>query len=220
MRSRTLLSLLLLSLISSLAAFADSDLLPAGMLLNCTMDEPGFSSKSAELNDPVLCHVGTTSAFGRSVFPRGTYLTGHLQEYKDPGHFYGKGWLSLEFDRLVFPGEAVLPLAAKVVAVPHYKVARDGRIIGSGHARRDAVEWAVPVLWPVKVATLPARGPYPTIKGEMRITLRLMDDVAIPAPARTLTEVPMPAWARTSDANSGFWQRVDGAVRETLGQER
>ncbi len=28
--------------------------------------------------------------------------------------------------------------------------------------------------------TLPARGPYPTLKGEIPITLRLMDDVEIP----------------------------------------
>jgi hypothetical protein len=219
MCSRTFLLILFVSLIAPFAASADSEFLPAGMLLNCTMDEPNFSSKSAELGDPVLCHIGITTAFGRPVFPRGTYLTGHLQEYKDPGHLYGKGWLSLQFDRLVLPGEAVLPLAAKVVSVPHYKVERDGKIRGPGHAKRDAIEWAVPVLWPIKVLTLPARGPYPALKGEVPLTLRLMEDVAIPAPAIASPEIPMPPWARAND-NKGLWHRVDSAVRETLGQEQ
>ena len=216
---RTFLVLLFVSLTASFAASADSELLPAGMLLNCTIDEPGFSSKSAELNDPVLCHVGSTSVLGRPVFPRGTYLTGHLQEFRDPGRFYGKGWLALQFDRLVLPGEAVLPLSAKVVSIPHYKVERDGRISGTGHAKRDAVEWAVPVLWPVKAMTLPARGPYPTLKSETRLTLRLMEDLAVPAPVTASPQIAMPAWARSDSANKGLWQRVDGAFRETLGLE-
>jgi hypothetical protein len=161
--------------------------------LNCVIDEPNFSSKTAAIGDPILCHLGTTSAFGRQAFPRGSYLTGHLENAKDPGHFFGKGSLSIQFDRLVLPGEGVLPLAAKVVSVPKYKVERDGRIDGKGHAKRDAVEWAIPVLWPVKVLTLPARGPYPTLKGEVRITLRLMEDAVIPA---RVASVPMPPWTR------------------------
>jgi hypothetical protein len=39
----------------------------------------------------------------------------------------------------------------------------------------------IPPLWPLKVLTLPARGPRPTLKGEEQLTLRLMDDVAVPA---------------------------------------
>jgi len=52
---------------------------------------------------------------------------------------------------------------------------------GRGHPKRDAVGWAIPVLWPVKILTLPARGPRPTLKGEVRITLRLLEDVEVPA---------------------------------------
>jgi hypothetical protein len=192
---RTILSILLLPLlaVSTVQAVESTDFLPAGMLLNCVIDEPNFSSKTAAIGDPILCHLGTTTAFGRQAFPRGSYLTGHLDDARAPGHFFGKGSLSIQFDRLVLPGEGVLPLAAKVVSVPKYKVARDGRIDGKGHAKRDAVEWAIPVLWPVKVLTLPARGPYPTLKGEVRITLRLMEDAVIPT---RVASVPMPPWVR------------------------
>jgi hypothetical protein len=203
---RVVLLTLVVLLVAPVAARADSDFLPAGMLLNCTMDEPNFSSKTAEVGDPVLCHLGTTSALGRQLFPRGTYLSGLLQDYKAPGHFAGKGWISIQFDRLILPGEAVLPLSAKVISVPHYKVARDGRVMGKGHAKRDAVEWAIPVLWPVKLLALPGRGPFPTLKGETRITLRLMEDVAIPTVARAYN-VPMPPWARPTN-----WSSPSGAL--------
>jgi hypothetical protein len=206
-----------------MAARAESDFLPAGMLLNCTIDEPNFSSKTAEVGDPILCHLGTTAALGRQVFPRGSYLAGRLVDSKDPGHFVGKGWISIQFDRLVLPGEAVLPLSAKLISVPHYKVAKDGRVQGKGHAKRDAVEWAIPVLWPVKLITLPARGPYPTLKGETRITLRLMEDVAIPTPARASNRVPMPPWARPrptgaslspAPAANGDFRLMNAAIRQ------
>jgi hypothetical protein len=219
---KTVLLTLALSLIAPVAARADSDFLPAGLLLNCTIDEPKFSSKTAEVGDPVLCHLGTTAALGRQVFPRGSYLSGRLVDYKDPGHFVGKGWISIQFDRLILPGEAVLPLSAKVISVPHYKTSKDGKVLGQGHAKRDAVEWAIPVLWPVKLITLPARGPYPTLKSETRITLRLMEDVAIPTPARAANRVPMPPWARPTHAslspapatNSDF-RLMNAAIRQT-----
>lgn len=199
-RTTLLLSALVLAITGALAQAESTDFLPAGMLLTCTMDEPNFSSKTAEVGDPVLCHVSSTAAFGHQVFPRGAYLSGRLQDDKDPGHFVGKGWLSVNFDRLVLPGEAVLPLTAKIVGVPHYKVEKDGRIDGKGHAKRDIVEWSIPVLWPMKVLTLPGRGPYPTLKGEQRITLRLMEDTIIPLTASSAHRVPKPPWAEPSSA--------------------
>ena len=138
-----------------------TDFLPAGTLLSCTMDEPNFSSKTAEVGDPVLCYLGMTTVYGRTMFPRGASVGGHLEDDKNPGHFFGKGSLTLEFDRLILPGEGILPFAGKVIAVPHYRVEKNGKIDGKGHAKRDAVEWAIPVLWPIKVLTLPGRGPYP-----------------------------------------------------------
>ena len=38
---------------------------PAGTLLHCTLDEPNFSSKTAQVGDPVLCHVNSVEMFGR-----------------------------------------------------------------------------------------------------------------------------------------------------------
>jgi hypothetical protein len=179
---RTLLSpILLLSLVPvALAQTPGEEFLPAGTILHCTLDEPNFSSRTAELGDPILCHTGTLPALGHSVSYRGADLAGHFQDYRDPGHFFGKGWMDLEFDRVVLPGGVTLPLSAKVIAVSHFRVDREGKIHGGGHPKRDAVEWAVPVLWPEKVLTLPARGPRPTLKHEVRMTLRLLEDVGVP----------------------------------------
>src|SRR5215472_1361831 len=159
---------------------ATETVLPAGMLLQCTLDEPRFSSTTAEIGDPILCSIGTLGAFGHSVFPRGAYLAGHFQDFRDPGRFVGKGWMELAFDHLVLPGAVLLPVSVKIISVPHLKVDRAGNIHGLGHPKRDAIGWAVPILWPVKLLTLPARGPRPTLKGEICITLRLMADLHIP----------------------------------------
>lgn len=172
---------------------AARDLIPAGTLLHCTMDEVNFSPKTAQVGDPVLCNLGPLGAFGHSVFPRGAELSGHLQDYKAPGHFWGKGWMNIEFDRMILPGAQVLPLDAKIVGAPHNKVDARGDIKGKGHPKRDAILWAVPLFWPVKVLTLPARGPYPALKGENRLTLKLMEDVEVPfSRARNSSIAPMP----------------------------
>src|ERR1700756_5267906 len=88
---------------------AAKDFIPAGTVLHCTMDEANFSPKTAMVGDPVLCHLGPLGSFGHSIFPRGAQLGGHLQDYKAPGHFWGKGWMAIEFDRLILPNAEVLP---------------------------------------------------------------------------------------------------------------
>src|SRR5260370_1182393 len=152
---------------------------PAGTLMTCTLDEPKFSSATVSVGDPFLCYPGNVQQFGQTVFPRGAYLVGHLEGAKEPGHFVGKGYLQLTFDRIGLPSTDV-PLTAKVIAVAHFNVDREGKIIGHGHATRDVVEWMLPPLWPLKVLTLPARGPRPTLKGETRITFRVMEDFVVP----------------------------------------
>jgi len=179
----TVLGLLVLAL--TLSASAREMVLPAGTLLQCTMNEPNFSSSTADVGDPVLCHLRGVTEFGQQAFPRGTYLVGHLEAEKDPGHFWGKGYLKLQFDRIGLPN-GDLPLDAKIIGTRGYKVDKEGKIDGKGHATRDVVEWMIPPLWPWKVIMLPARGPRPTLKGETVLSLRLMDDVQIPQPAQTI----------------------------------
>jgi hypothetical protein len=168
----------------SLGASARDIVLPAGTLLQCTLNEPNFSSATVDVGDPVLCHLRGISSFGQQAFPRGSYLVGHLESAQDPGHFWGKGYLKLQFDRIGLP-TGDLPLEAKVIATRGYKVDKAGKIDGKGHPRRDVVEWMLPPLWPWKVITLPARGPRPRLKGETVLSLRLMDDVQIPQVATT-----------------------------------
>jgi len=178
----TVLSLTVLSLTTS--ASAREMVLPAGTLLKCTMDEPNFSSATVAVGDPVLCHLHSVTEFGQQTFPRGSYLVGHLESAQDPGHFWGKGYMKLMFDRIGLPN-GDMPLDAKVIATRGYKVNKEGDIRGKGHARRDVVEWMIPPLWPWKVIMLPARGPRPTLKGESMLTLRLMDDVQLPQVSTT-----------------------------------
>jgi hypothetical protein len=161
------------------SAIAQDILVPAGTLIRCTLDEPNFSSATADIGDPVICHLNSLREFGQSVFPRGSYLGGHLEADKEPGHFVGKGYLKLEFDRIGFSSTDV-PVPSKVIAAKGYKVDRHGDIVGRGHPKRDVVEWLIPPLWPWKIITLPARGPRPTLKGESQVTVRLMDDIQIP----------------------------------------
>lgn len=180
MRRYQFLSLLpLLFLVLQRSASAQDVQVPAGTLLRCTLNEPDLSSKTASVGDPVLCHVSTVQEFGRAAFPRGAYMAGHLEAEKEPGHFWGKGYLKLVFDRIGLPNTDV-PINAKVIAARAFHVDREGDILGKGHAKRDVIEWMLPPLWPWKVLTLPARGPRPTLKGEETLTLRLMEDVTVP----------------------------------------
>jgi len=186
------------------SAVAGQDMLvPAGTLLQCSMDEPNFSSATAAVGDPVLCHLRTMQEFGKQVFPRGSMLGGHLEADKEPGHFVGKGYLKITFDRVILPN-GDLPVPAKVIQARGYKVDKDGDIDGKGHAKRDVAEWMIPPLWPWKVVTLPLRGPRPTLKGEEPLELRLMDDIVIP---RTLAYGPAsnrPPWASSGKPQATY----------------
>lgn len=194
--------LLILSVVFTLAVVSQAaakDFIPAGTILHCTMDEVNFSPKTAVVGDPVLCHLGPLGSFGHSIFPRGAELGGHLQDYKAPGHFVGKGWMAIEFDRLILPNAAVLPLSAKITSAPHLKTDPQGNIKGGGHPKRDAALWMVPLFWPIKVLTLPQRGPYPALKGESRLTLRLMEDVEVPF--SVAHNYPAPPWKQDASYN-------------------
>ena len=181
-------------LVSATAVRAQDQLVPAGTLLQCTMNEPNFSSATAAVGDPVLCHLRTMQEFGRPLFPRGSMLGGHLEADKEPGHFVGKGYLKITFDRIILPS-GDLPVPAKVIMARGYKVDKEGDIDGKGHAKRDVVEWMFPPLWPWKVVSLPFRGPRPTLKGEEPLQLRLMDDIIL---SQSLIHPDRPPYASSS----------------------
>ena len=174
------LCLATLLLAAPLSSYAAEQLIPAGSLISCTLSEPKLSSKTAAIGDPVLCQLGHAERYGRSVLPYDSYLVGRFEDYKDPGHLVGKGWMELRFDRMVIEPDTVIPVDAKVVDVPGYNVDRNGRILGKGHAVKDTVTWMIPLLWPIDLINLPRRGPYPTLKEETRLTLKVMDDLGIP----------------------------------------
>jgi hypothetical protein len=174
------LALCILLLFPTLTAYASRQILPAGSLINCTVSETKISSKTTGIGDPVLCQAGITTRNGSTRLPFNTYLEGRFEDYKDPGHFVGKGWMELKFDRMVIEPRTVIPLDARVVDVPGYAVDYQGRILGKGHRTRDIVEWMIPILWPIDLLNLPRRGPRPTLKTETRLTLKVMDDMEVP----------------------------------------
>ncbi|HLW51435.1 MAG TPA: hypothetical protein VKW06_01210 [Candidatus Angelobacter sp.] len=195
MKSRSCFTLILICLGMLGSAWARDIVVPAGTLMSCTLDEPKFSSATVNVGDPFLCYPRPMQQFGQSVFPRGAYMVGHLEAAKEPGHFVGKGYLKMSIDRLGLPSSDV-PMTAKVISVAGYNVDKEGKVIGHGHATRDVVEWMLPPLWPWKILTLPARGPRPTLKGEVRVTLRVMDDFVVPG-------TNTPGWRRFGEP-SGF----------------
>ncbi|HKF49256.1 MAG TPA: hypothetical protein VKB38_17990 [Terracidiphilus sp.] len=176
------ISIVVLSVLLAPPLFADAGehLIPAGSLISCTTGEPRLSSKTTAVGDPVLCQLGHSERYGRSVLPYNSYLVGRFEEYRDPGHFVGKGWMELRFDRMVIEPDTIIPVDARVVDAPGYKVDAQGRILGKGHAVRDVVLWSIPILWPVDLLMLPMRGPRPVLKEETRLTLKVMDDLPVP----------------------------------------
>ncbi|MGA7341796.1 MAG: hypothetical protein WBE72_20665 [Terracidiphilus sp.] len=176
----TTLALCTILFSAPIAVYAGEQIVPAGSLINCTVSEPKLSSKTTNIGDPVLCQLGMTERYGRSVLPYNSYLVGRFEDYRDPGHFVGKGWMELKFDRMVIEPDTVIPVDARVVDVPGYNVDRYGRILGKGHAVRDTVTWLIPILWPIDLINLPRRGPRPTLKEETRLTLKVMDDLGVP----------------------------------------
>ena len=174
------LATLLLVLPASLVTHAEQ-LIPAGSVVQCMVSEPHLSSKTEHVGDPVLCQLSHSEMYGRSVFPYGAYLVGRFEDYKDPGHFVGKGWMELKFDRMVVGNDTVIPIASRVVATSGKNpVDRDGKIHGTGHAVRDTIEWMIPVLWPIDLINLPRRGPVPELKAETRLTVLVLNDFGIP----------------------------------------
>jgi hypothetical protein len=174
------LSTVLLAVPASLTA--QNVIVPAGTTLQCTLNDPNLSPKTTAVGDPILCDADPLYEFGVAVFPQGAYLKGHVTEAAEPGHLWGKGSIRVTFDQILLPG-AELPMGAKVIGAPHVNVDRNGTMHGKGHAKRDTVEWMIPVLWPMKVITLPMRGPEPELKTEARLSLKLMRDVIIPEAA-------------------------------------
>jgi hypothetical protein len=194
------------------AIHAQDQLVPAGTLLQCTLNEPNFSSATAAVGDPVLCHLRTMQEFGRQLFPRGSMLGGHLEADKEPGHFFGKGYLRVTFDRVILPN-GDLPLPAKVIQARGFKVDKQGDIQGKGHPKRDVVEWMIPPLWPWKVISLPFRGPRPALKGEEPMQLRLMEDIVVPRTLAQASHPDRPPYASSTQPSSYRAVRQSSAIQ-------
>jgi hypothetical protein len=156
-------------------------LVPAGTLLQCTMQEPNFSSRRRRGGSGVVPSEKASESDAR--FPAGSILARHLEDEEDPGHW--QRLPKITFDRVI-----VLRNIRYGKGDSAGKVDKQGDIKGKGHPKRDVVEWMIPPLWPWKVVSLPARGPRPTLKGEEPMQLRLMDDIVVPRNMSASLAVP------------------------------
>ncbi len=216
LKGKLLCSLLLLA--APVAALADQ-LVPAGSVITCTIAEGKISSKTQNVGDPVMCQLGHTEKFGRNSFPYGSYLIGQFAEYKDPGHFVGKGWMELKFDRLVVQPDTNVPISARVVATTSkYPVDKEGRIHGTGHPTRDTIEWLIPVLWPIDLINLPRRGPTPVLPAETKLTLKVLDDFGIPTPMENAVRTPALVSRTTPDEPTYQSYREPAPVERSYAQ--
>ncbi len=168
-----------LSLTNTVVA-EDMTIVRAGELVRCTLEEPNLSSATVDVGDPVVCYLQSFREFGFSVFPRGSFLSGRVSDWREPGRLVGKGWLALSFDRLILGTSVEVPISAKVAGVRNLRVDAGGKVIGKGHARRDALAWSLPPFWAFQIIKLPGRGPRPILKGETPIVVRMLDDVVVP----------------------------------------
>jgi hypothetical protein len=133
----------------------DMIIIRAGELVRCTLEEPNLSSATVDVGDPVVCYLQSFREFGVSVFPRGSFLSGRVSDWREPGRFAGKGWLALSFDRLILGTSVEVPIAAKIAGVRNFRVDGQGKAIGKGHARRDVLAWSLPLFWPYQIIKLP-----------------------------------------------------------------
>jgi hypothetical protein len=123
--------------------------------------------------------------------------------------------MELAFDRMVVQPDTIVPINARVVAAPGYKVDVDGKIHGNGHAVKDTVEWLIPVLWPLDLINLPRRGPRPVLKPESKLTLKVLDDFGIPTPMENAVRTPALVSRITPDEPTyqGYRQQAPALVQ-------
>ncbi|MGI4827762.1 MAG: hypothetical protein ACRYFU_06180 [Janthinobacterium lividum] len=177
MKAKFVLFLALFS--GSHIAHAAGQLIPAGSLIVCTISDPKVNSHTEAAGDPILCRVNKVLPYQDEPVPLGLMLQGQFTDFKDPGHFVGKGWMELDFDRVYLHGNSVR-MNARVVAAGKNKVDTDAHIQGRGHAVRDTISSLIPVLWPIDLINLPRRGPLPNLKAESKITTKVMSDFRLP----------------------------------------
>ena len=169
---KKVVSVLSLLLLSTPLLYASDQLVPAGSMVSCRVAEGKISSQTTASGDPVLCTLDPVERYGRSVLPYGSYLEGRFEDYKDPGHFVGKGWMELKFDRM-FIGNRVIPVSAKVVSVPRVQRGSGRQNPGqrSSGKRHNRVAHSG-AFWPIDLdqPAPPRSTPY-VLKPETMLTL-------------------------------------------------
>ncbi|HWF38353.1 MAG TPA: hypothetical protein VG322_07535 [Candidatus Acidoferrales bacterium] len=108
---------------------AQQKFVPAGTLLRCTLDEPHLSPATVDDGDPILCRLSGSQRVERVTFPRGAYLSGHVDAGKKLGSFSTHGSMTLVFDRIGWP-DGMVSATSKVIAVKNYTIDHNGRIVG------------------------------------------------------------------------------------------
>ena len=188
MRSRLFHAALAVSVLGvfgfSLSASARDIVLPAGTLLQCTLNEPNFSSSTVDVGDPVLCHLRGVTEFGQQAFPRGSYWS-DISIRPRIRATSGARVISRSSSIASACPPAICLWKPRSFPPEATKSINRARSTARDTPSATSSNGCSRPLWPWKVIMLPARGPRPKLKGETVLSLRLMDDVQIPQVAKT-----------------------------------
>jgi len=152
------------------------------------MSEPNFSSATASVGDPVLCHLKSFSGVRTHRFPAGSMLAGHLEEERIRAILW-QGYLKITFDRVIVP-TGDIPLPAKVIQAKGTRWTSRETSRAKGTPSATVVEWMIPPLWPWKVVSAAGPRAAANLKGEEPMQLRLMDDIVVPRNMSASLAVP------------------------------
>src|SRR5258708_37930507 len=99
--SRIMLGVAVALALANTGAAEDMIIIRAGELVRCTLEEPNLSSATVDVGDPVVCYLQSFREFGFSVFPRGSFLSGRVSDWRGAGRLPGKGRRAPSFFRLI-----------------------------------------------------------------------------------------------------------------------
>lgn len=138
-------SVFLFTLCSGLGQEIDDLIVPKKTDIFITLERT-ISTKTAQPNDKFYGRITVpVTSQDRIVIPVGSFILGHVQHIRRPGHLKGKGELILTFDSIVFPGGITRNIEAMVQSSENYHTnhtQEEGTLEAHGSQGKETVEGA------------------------------------------------------------------------------
>ena len=138
-------SIFVLTLCFGLGQEVDDLVVPKKTDIFITLERT-ISTKVAQPNDKFYGRITVpVTSQNRIVIPVGSFILGHVQHIRRPGHLKGKGELTLTFDSIVFPDGITRNIEAAVQSSENYRTnhtQEEGKLEAPGSQGRETVEGA------------------------------------------------------------------------------